>query len=69
MVSYDGYSPVPNMSSFPTEFHQNGVVVCASQKVLMEVDDNNAHNVFDPQVILGKQLRPHPIHLVWWAII
>jgi hypothetical protein len=38
-------------------------------KVLMEVDDNSAQNVADPQGILGQLLKPHPIHLLNIIII
>jgi len=31
-------------------------------KVLMEVDDNNALIVGDPQRIFGQWLRPHPMY-------
>ncbi len=38
------------------------VMKCACHKVLVEVDDNSLLIVGDPQGILGKQLRPSPIH-------
>jgi hypothetical protein len=34
----------------------------ARQKVLVDVDENNALIVGDPQWIFGQQLRPYPIH-------
>jgi hypothetical protein len=33
----------------------------ARQKVLVDVDENNAIIVGDPQEIFGQQLRPYPI--------
>jgi hypothetical protein len=38
-------------------------------KVLMEVDDNSAQIIGDPQGILGQLLRPHPFHLLIIIII
>jgi hypothetical protein len=40
------------------------VIVRTSHKVLMEVEDNCALIVSDPQGILDQQLRPHPIHVL-----
>jgi hypothetical protein len=34
----------------------------AGHEVLMEVDDNILRFIGDPRGILGKQLRPRPIH-------
>jgi hypothetical protein len=39
--------------------------VRASRKVLVEVNDTNALIVGNPQGILGKQFRPHPINLLY----
>jgi len=36
-------------------------VLASSHTVLMDIDNNNSLIVGDPQVILGKQLMPHPI--------
>ncbi len=40
------------------------VSVHAGSKVLMEVNDNSALIVDDPQRILDQQLRPHQIHFI-----
>jgi hypothetical protein len=41
----------------------------AGHEVLMEVDDNSALIVGDPQGILGQQLRPCPIKLLFIIVI
>ncbi len=41
--------------------------VHAGHKVLMEVDDNSALIVGEPQGILGQHLKPHPIQL--WSTL
>jgi hypothetical protein len=40
------------------------VIVHADHEVVMEVDDNSAMIVADPQGILGQQLRPNPLPLL-----
>jgi hypothetical protein len=40
------------------------VTMPAGRTVSVEVDDNILQIVGDPQGILDKQLRPHPIHLL-----
>jgi len=40
------------------------VAVRSGNKVLMEVGKNNVLIVGDPRGILGKQLRPAPIHFL-----
>jgi hypothetical protein len=45
------------------------VIVRASHEVLMEVDDNCALIVGNPQGILDLQLRPRPMHLLNIIII
>jgi hypothetical protein len=39
--------------------------VHAGSKVFVNVDDNSALIVGDPQGILGLQLRPQPMHLLY----
>ncbi len=41
------------------------VTVHAGSKVLVNVDDNSALIFVDPQGILGLQLRPQPMHLLY----
>jgi hypothetical protein len=43
--------------------------VCAGQNVLVEINGNSALIVVDPQGILGQQLRPHPIHVLYITLI
>ncbi len=43
--------------------------VYAGHKLFMEVDDISVLIVGDAQGILGRQLRPHPIHLLNITII
>jgi hypothetical protein len=45
------------------------VAVHSDNKVLMEFGKNNVLIVGDPRGILGKQLRPAPIHLLNTIII
>jgi hypothetical protein len=43
------------------------VIAHAGWKVLMVVDYNSALIVGHPQVILGWQLRPYPIHYYYFV--
>jgi hypothetical protein len=47
----------------PIHLYLEDAAVHACNKVLMEVD-NAAMIIGNPQGILGKQLRPHPIHFL-----
>jgi hypothetical protein len=49
-------------------FQTMKVSVCAGHKVLMVVDYNSALIVGDPQVTLGWQLSPHPIHYYYYYV-
>jgi hypothetical protein len=44
------------------------VIVSAGHEVLVEVDNTIALIVSDPCGILGQQLRPRPIHLLYIII-
>jgi hypothetical protein len=48
----------------PLHLPMKDAAVCADHKVLVEVYNNSALIVGDPQGILGQQLRPHPIYLL-----
>jgi hypothetical protein len=45
------------------------VALRAGHEVLADVDVNITQIVGDPRGILGRQLRPHPIHLLNIIII